>query len=93
MSLTNCREPAETSEGIPEELVELRARIQAQPSSVRAELEPLVEEVLEDARFRGHVMTIARDALLQYRLHLASLSFDLEVTRRERAALMDRLAR
>jgi hypothetical protein len=50
-----------------------------------------VEEALEDARFRGRAMTLARDALLQFRLDLASLSFDLEVTQRERAALIDRL--
>jgi hypothetical protein len=93
MSFTKCPERAATSERIPDELIELRERIQAQPPSIRAELEPLVEGALEDALFRGRAMMIARDALLQYRLDLASLSFDLEVTRRERAALIDRLAR
>jgi hypothetical protein len=79
------------SEPIPVELVELRERIQAQPAPIRAELEPLVEEALEDARFRGRAMMIARDALERFRLDLAMLEFDLEITRREREALKARL--
>jgi len=69
------------------ELVALRARIQEQPADVRAELEPLIEEVLEHAEFRGRVLGIAREALERFRLDLAALRFDLEVTRRERDSL------
>jgi len=71
-------------EQVPSELVELKERIQGQPAKVRAELEPLIDEVLEHAMFRSRVMLIARDALQQFRLDLASLRFDLEATRRER---------
>jgi hypothetical protein len=71
-------------EAIPEELLALRERIADQPAEVRAELEPLIEEVMEHAVFRGRVMLIARDALERFRLEMAALRFDLEVTRRER---------
>jgi hypothetical protein len=74
------------SESYPTELVELRERIRQQADDVRAELEPLIEEVLEHAQFRGHVLAIASDALARYRLDLAALRFDLEITRRERDA-------
>jgi hypothetical protein len=69
----------------PAELVALRERIQGQDPVVRAELEPLLDEVLEDARFRNRVILIARDALERFRLDLASLRFDLEATKRERS--------
>ncbi len=84
MSLT-ADETTVTSlpEQVPTELVELKERIQGQPAKVRAELEPLIDEVLEHAMFRSRVMLIARDALQQFRLDLASLRLDLEATRRE----------
>ena len=78
----NC--PAET---LPLELLELQARVQAQPEEVRAELEPLVDDVLEQARFRHRVLSVARGALEQYRLDLVLTRFDLDATRREREAL------
>jgi hypothetical protein len=76
-----------TSEELPVELVALKERIQGQPAAVRAELEPLIDEVLEHARFRSRVMLIARDALEQFRLDMAWLRFDLEATRRERRSV------
>ncbi len=68
----------------PSELVALRDRIAGQPPRVRAELEPLIDEVLEHAMFRSRVMLIAREALQRFRVDLAAMQFDLEVTRRER---------
>jgi len=79
-------------EALPEELVALRERVQAQPAEVRAELEPMVDEALEHAVFRGRVLTVARDALLQLRFDLELARFDLEATRRERESLRERLA-
>ena len=72
---------------VPLELIELKQRIAAQLAAIRAELEPLVEDAMEHARFRGRAMGLARDALERFRLELATLEFDLEATRREREAL------
>jgi hypothetical protein len=83
---------AETArETIPAELRELKERLQSQPARVRAELEPLMEQVLEDAMFRSRVLTVARDALEGLRHDLELARFDLDATRREREALARRL--
>ena len=71
-------------EQCPGELVALKNRISGQPPLVRAELEPLIDEVLEHAMFRSRVMLIAREALQRYRVDMAAMQFDLEITRRER---------
>lgn len=88
--MISTNEVANTSRGneqVPTELIELKERIQGQPASVRAELEPLIDEVMEHAMFRHRVMMIARDALERFRLDLASVRFDRDVMQRERAAL------
>ena len=71
------------TEEIPTELMELKERIQGQAPRVRAELEPLIDEVMEHAMFRSRVMLIARDALQRFRCDMAALRLDLEATRRE----------
>jgi hypothetical protein len=71
------------TEQVPTELVELKERIQGQCPSVRAALEPLIDEAMEHARFRSRVMLIAREALQRFRLDLAAVRHDLEATRRE----------
>jgi hypothetical protein len=75
------------NEPLPAELIALRERVLAQPTEVRAELEPIVDEALEEARFRGRVLSMARDALEHLRLDLELARFDLEATRRERESL------
>jgi hypothetical protein len=87
MSYAPYRTAPPSSETLPVELAELRERVKAQALDVRTELEPLVEEVLEQAKFRSRVLTVARDALEQLRLDLDMARFDLEATRREREAL------
>jgi hypothetical protein len=85
MNPTDDERPVTTdTDPVPSELVVLKQRIQQQPARVRAELEPLIDDVLEHALFRSRVMLIAREALERFRLDLASLRFDLEATRRER---------
>jgi hypothetical protein len=91
MSHDTGRPGSVAAEPIPLELLELRERVQAQPREVRDELEPLVEEVVEHARFRDRVLTVARDALEQFKLDLELTRFDLDATRREREALLRRL--
>ncbi len=80
------------NEPLPAELVALRERVQSQPNGVRAELEPMVDDALEQARFRNRILFVARDALEQMRLDLEMARFDLEATRRERESLRERLS-
>ncbi|APW63484.1 hypothetical protein [Paludisphaera borealis] len=89
--IATSTERAKPGAGVPAELFALRERILALPATARAELEPLIDDVLEQAEFRGRVMTIARDALERFRLDLAATRFDLEATRRERESLRARL--
>ena len=85
MNSTHDETPVTTdTDPVPSELVVLKQRIQEQPAPVRAELEPLIDDVMEHALFRSRVMLIAREALERFRLDLAALRFDLEATRRER---------
>lgn len=74
-------------ERLPGELLTLQERVRSLPESVRGELEPIVTEALEQARYRGRVLTIARDALVRLRLDLELARFDLDATRREREDL------
>jgi hypothetical protein len=90
MSHATCR-PLPAGEAVPAELLELRERVLSQPTEVRAALQPLVEEALEDAHFRRRVLAVARDALEKYRLDLELARFDLDATRRERESLLKRL--
>jgi hypothetical protein len=72
---------------VPAELLALRARSKAMPDEIRAELEPLAEDACEQARFRGRALSLAREALEQFRLELSAAKFDLDITRREREGL------
>ena len=72
---------------VPAELLELRARIRSLPADVRAELEPLADDACEQAKFRGRALSLAREALEQFRVELAAAQFDLDATRREREGL------
>lgn len=72
---------------IPAELLALLDRVRALPPEVRSALEPALDEALEDARFRGRVLSVARDALERLHLDLELARFDLDATRREREQL------
>ena len=75
------------SPSVPAELLALRERIGALPEEIRAELEPLADDACEQARFRGRALSLAREALEQFRLELSAAKFDLDITRREREGL------
>jgi hypothetical protein len=80
---TDAEQATVSSEQVPSELMELKQRIQGQTPAVRAELEPLIDEVMEHAMFRSRVMLIAREGLQRFRVDVAALRLDLEATRRE----------
>ena len=78
---------------IPAELQALRARIREMPAEIRAELEPLADDACEQAVFRGRALSLAREALEQFRLELSAARFDLDITRRERESLRHLMGR
>jgi hypothetical protein len=77
---------------VPVEINELAQRVRELPESVRTELEPAMDDVLEQAIFRSRVLTLAKDALVRFRHDLELMRFDLDRTREEREALRRRLA-
>jgi hypothetical protein len=91
MSRLSIGMPGPVADPLPAELIELKERVQALPPAVRAELEPVVQQALEEAKFRGRVLSVARDALEQLRLDLELARFDLDATRRECDAFRRRL--
>ena len=88
MSYAPSHPPLSSGESLPPELIELWDRVQALPRGVRAELEPLIVDAVEEARFRSRVLNVARDALEQFKLDLDMARFDLDATRRERETLL-----
>jgi hypothetical protein len=87
MNPSTNTQAAPNTPSIPAELLALRERIGALPEEIRAELEPLAEDACEQARFRGRALSLAREALEQFRLELSAAKFDLDITRREREGL------
>lgn len=87
MSHISPRTESPPRDPIPAELLELRGRVRTLPAEMRAELEPVVAEVLEQAHFRSRVLFVAREALERLRLDLELTRFDLDATRRERESL------
>jgi hypothetical protein len=83
MSRTNLGIASPAADPLPAELVELVERVRALPAAARSELEPVVLDALEEARFRGRVLSVARDALERLRLDLELARFDRDATRRE----------
>lgn len=84
--------PGVGCESPPAELIELRERIETLPRPLREELGPVVEQAIEEAGYRGRILSIARDALVRLRLDLELARFDLDATRREREQLRGLLA-
>jgi hypothetical protein len=87
MSYTTQRPEGASCEDVPAELLELMDRVRSLPREVRGELEPIVAEAVEHARFRDRILVVARGALEQLRLDLEMARFDLDATRREREDL------
>ena len=92
MSAATANTMKPSTDGIPPELARLRERIGDLPSRYRDALGPAAEEAVEQALFRGRVLTLAREGLERYRLDLAIARFDLDATKREQEALRRKLA-
>jgi hypothetical protein len=89
--MNRSRLPGDTAEELPRELLELGKRIAAVPTSYQRELDPIYQQVVDSVRRRRRILALVQEALSQLRLDIKYLMFDLEVTRRERDALKERL--
>jgi hypothetical protein len=89
--MNRSRLPGDTAEELPRELLELGKRIAAVPASYQRELDPIYQQVVDSVRRRRRILALVQEALSQLRLDIKYLMFDLEVTRRERDALKERL--
>ncbi|HVV98688.1 MAG TPA: transcriptional regulator [Planctomycetaceae bacterium] len=85
------RIPAENSEELPRELVELGRRIAEIPGAQQRDLEEVYQQVVESVRRRRRILALVQDALSQLRLDVKYLMFDLDVTRQERDELRQRM--
>lgn len=77
---------------LPRAIVELGKQITMMPTVHQRDLVPIYNAVVDSTHRRRRVLLLARDHLLQLRLDIKYLMFDLEATRRERDALRDQLA-
>lgn len=91
MMVNKSRLPNDAGDELPRELIELGKRIAAIPESTQPELEVYYNQVVDSVRRRRRILALVQDALSQLRLDIKYLMFDLEVTRRERDALRERL--
>jgi hypothetical protein len=78
-------------EELPQELMELRMRVEMLPETMRRNILPLCEKVAQISRLQGRMVRIAQDAVDQLQFDIKYLVFDLEATRRERDAYRQQL--
>ena len=70
---------------------ELMGKLDKLPEDVQKSLRPVLEKALESHRRRQQLIAEAMQALVDLRLHMKYLLFDLEATRRENQELKQRL--
>ena len=84
--------PAEwCKDQLPQEIVDLRQRVDQLPLPMRDKLMPLCEWVAHYSRLQNRLIRVAQEAVDQLQLDVKFLMFDLEATRRERDSLLKEL--
>jgi hypothetical protein len=87
----HSRLPEEIPDELPRELVDLARSIAALPPGFQAELETAYVRVVDAVRRRRRILALVQEALSQLRLDMKYLMFDLDMTRKERDELRERL--
>ncbi len=85
------RLPDDGAEELSREMIDLGQRISNLPSPYQDEMQALYTRVVDSVKRRRRILTLVQEALSQLRLDIKYLMFDLEVTRRERDELKNRL--
>ncbi len=88
---SKTRFPDSGENDLPRELIDLARAISALPEEQQAELEPTYSRVVDSVKRRRRILSLVQEALAQLRLDIKYLMFDLEVTRKERDELRERL--
>jgi hypothetical protein len=76
---------------VPQELTELHSQLAQLPPSMREKVLPLCHRLAHYTRLQHRLVRIAQEAVDQLQLDVKYLTFDLEVTRRERDDLLKEL--
>lgn len=87
----NTRHPENQVEELPREIIEMAKHIAALPEELQGELELSYNRVVDSVRRRRRILSLVQEALSQLRLDIKYLMFDLDVTRKERDELRERL--
>lgn len=90
MSMNAPRHDSQLDE-LPKELIELGEQISGLATPGQADLEAAYARVVDSVRRRRRILALVQEALAQLRLDIKYLMFDLEVTRKERDELRERL--
>lgn len=85
------RFPDSGENDLPRELVDLAKAISVLPEEYQTDLEPVYSRVVDSVKRRRRILALVQEALAQLRLDIKYLMFDLEVTRKERDELRERL--
>ena len=90
MSLAS-RLPESGPDDVPRELIDLARSIAALPPGYQPELETAYVRVVDSVRRRRRILALVQEALSELRLDIKYLLFDLDMTRKERDELRQRL--
>ncbi|HEV8070720.1 MAG TPA: transcriptional regulator [Planctomycetaceae bacterium] len=85
------RLPDNPPDELPRELIDLARTIAALPPGYQTQLEMAYVRVVDAVRRRRRILSLVQEALSQLRLDIKYLMFDLEMTRKERDELRERL--
>jgi len=84
-------EPNQNEDGVLRELAELGQLIRSTSNPNQVELEVAYQKIVESIHRRHRILMLVQEALSQLRLDIKYLMFDLDVTRRERDDLRQRM--
>lgn len=87
----NARRPEHQVDELPREIIEMAKHIAALPEELQGDLELSYNRVVDSVRRRRRILSLVQEALSQLRLDIKYLMFDLDVTRKERDELRERL--
>ena len=85
------RLPDNPPDELAPELIDLARTIAALPPNYQTQLETAYVRVVDAVRRRRRILALVQEALSQLRLDIKYLMFDLEITRKERDELRERL--